>query len=110
MELLALSRVALTRRLHVTLKSAPFAAYHRNRTRRNDSVLPFTVSVKAGPPAAALLGESVVNVGAAAGLPLKGESTEPGITSLGAEVDSPGLAQPTARLSPPPPSFCNAST
>ena len=42
--------------------------------------------------------------------PLNGESTEPGITSLGAEVDSPGLAHPTARLSPPPPSFCNAST
>ena len=42
--------------------------------------------------------------------PTEGESTEPGITSLGAEVDSPGLAQPTARLSPPPPSFCNAST
>ena len=42
--------------------------------------------------------------------PLNGESTEPGITSLGAEVDSPGLAHPIARLSPPPPSFCNAST
>ena len=42
--------------------------------------------------------------------PLKGESTEPGITSLGAEVDWPGLAHPTARLSPPLPSFCNAST
>ena len=42
--------------------------------------------------------------------PLKGESTELGITSLGAEVDSPGLAHPTARLSPPSPSFCNAST
>ena len=43
-------------------------------------------------------------------LTLNGESTEPGITSLGAEVDWPGLAHPTARLSPPSPSFCNAST
>ena len=42
--------------------------------------------------------------------PLKGERTEPGITSLGAEVDWPGLAHPTARLSPPPASFCSAST
>jgi len=35
--------------------------------------------------------------------------TSPGITSEGAFVDSPGLAQPTARLSPPPSSFIKAS-
>ena len=34
-------------------------AHHRPLTK----LLPFTVSVKAGPPATALLGESVVNVG-----------------------------------------------
>ena len=97
----AVSWVALTK---VVVRFAPFQLTTEPFTK----LLPFTVSVKAGPPAAALLGKSVVNVSAAA--PLKGESTEPGITSLGAAVDSPGLAHPTARLSPPAPSFCNAST
>ena len=97
----AVSWVALTK---VVVRFAPF----QRTTEPLTKLLPFTVSVKAAPPARALLGESVVNVGAA-GL-LNGESTEPGITSLGAEVDSPGLAHPTARLSPPPASFCNAST
>jgi len=38
-----------------------------------------------------------------------GESTDPGITSAGAAVLCPGFAHPTARLSPPAPSFINAS-
>src|SRR6476469_8370236 len=97
----AVSWVALTK---VVVRFAPFQLTTEPFTK----LLPFTVSVKPGPPAAALLGKSVVNVSAAA--PLKGESTEPGITSLGAAVDSPGLAHPTAWLSPPLPSFCNAST
>ncbi len=41
--------------------------------------------------------------------PIQGESTEPGMTSEGMTVLCPGFAQPTARLSPPAPSFCSAS-
>jgi hypothetical protein len=40
----------------------------------------------------------------------KGDRTVPGIISLGADVDCPGFAQPTARLSFAVPSLCKAST
>ena len=40
----------------------------------------------------------------------KGERTAPGIISLGTDVDCPGFAQPTARLSFAVPSLCKAST
>src|SRR6266404_1240673 len=45
-----------------------------------------------------------------AGPPVHGDKTSPGMTSDGAVVGCPGFAQPTARLSPPAPSFCSAST
>ena len=54
--------VALTK---VVVRFAPF----QRTTEPLTKLLPFTVSVKAGPPAAALLGESEVNVGAAGPLP-----------------------------------------
>src|SRR5437762_628239 len=43
---------------------------------------------------------------ATAGPPVQGDKTSPGITSDGAVVGCPGFAHPTARLSPPLPSFC----
>ena len=52
----AVSWVALTK---VVGRFAPF----QRTTEPLTKLLPFTVSVKAGPPATALLGESVVNVG-----------------------------------------------
>ena len=58
----AVSWVALTK---VVVRFAPF----QRTTEPLTKLLPFTVSVKAGPPAAALLGESEVNVGAAGPLP-----------------------------------------
>ena len=54
----AVSWVALTK---VVVRFAPF----QRTTEPLTKLLPFTVSVKAGPPAAALLGEREVNVGAA---------------------------------------------
>ena len=54
---------------------------------------------------AAVAGVSLREYGAVEG----GQSAEPGMTSKAVVVGSPGLDQPTARLSPPPPSFCLAS-
>src|SRR6476620_3478731 len=65
----AVSWVALTK---VVVRFAPFQLTTEPFTK----LLPFTVSVKAGPPAAALLGESVVNVGVEALLIVKVRALE----------------------------------
>ncbi len=53
---------------------------------------------------------SFENISPKIGCHWKDEMTVPGMISLGADVDCPGFAQPTARLSFPTPSLCNAST
>ena len=58
----AVSWVALTK---AVVRAAPFHCTPEPLTK----LLPVTVSVKAAPPATALLGESVLNVGAAEPLP-----------------------------------------
>ena len=65
----AVSWVALTK---VVVRFAPF----QRTTEPLTKLLPFTVSVKAGPPATALLGESVVNVGVEAPVIVKVRALE----------------------------------
>ena len=67
--IVALIRVGLRT---VVARPAPF----QRTTEPLTKLLPFTVSVKLVPPGTALLGDSAINVGAPAGLPLKGESTD----------------------------------
>src|SRR6266567_8714061 len=62
------------------------------------------------PPSLTALGTVWDTVATDTGPPVQGESTSPGMTSDGAAVGWPGLAQPTARFSPPGPCLCNAST
>ena len=55
-------------------------------------------------------GEVQESIQVTADVPLVGGvSTSPGTISEGAVVACPGMAQPTARLSPPPPCWCLAS-
>ena len=58
-EMLAVTRVALT---NVVVRAAPF----QSTVAPEAKLVPSAVSVKAGPPAVALLGVSVVRVGAGA--------------------------------------------